>query len=83
MLDEQRYVAYLVRLWAVHHNGDLVWRASAADTRTGERRNFADVAGLCAFLQAAAADAPAPSGQLDTWDDWQQSDITQSVIEKD
>lgn len=71
MVEEQRYVAYLVRLWAVHRNGDLVWRASAADTRTGERRNFADLAGLFAFLQAAVTDAPATSGQLDTCGDGQ------------
>lgn len=71
MVEEQQYIAYLVRLWAVHRNGDLVWRASAADARTGERRNFADLAGLFAFLQAAVADAPVKSGQVDTCGDEQ------------
>ena len=71
MVEEQRYVAYLVRLWAVHRNGDLVWRASAADTRTGERRNFADLAGLFAFLQAAVTDAPVTSGKVNPCGDGQ------------
>ncbi len=36
MADEQHYLAYLVRLWTVHRNGDLAWRASAANAHTGE-----------------------------------------------
>ena len=58
MAEEQRYLAYLVRLWAVHDNGDTVWRASAENAHTGERRAFADVAGLFEFLQARVTDAP-------------------------
>ena len=29
MADETGALAYLVRMWSVHHNGDLIWRASA------------------------------------------------------
>jgi hypothetical protein len=54
MAGERGYLAYLVRLWAVHDDGELVWRASAEDAHTGERRAFADLAGLCAFLQESA-----------------------------
>lgn len=58
MADEGRYLAYLVRLWAVQRNGDVVWRASAENAHTGEHRAFADVTGLLSFLQSLAADAP-------------------------
>lgn len=58
MNDEQRYLAYMVRLWTVQRNGGRLWRASVEDVRTGERQAFADVAGLVAFLQAAMAEEP-------------------------
>jgi hypothetical protein len=45
MADERRYLAYMVRLWSVHHNGDLVWRASAENAHTGERHAFAHTRG--------------------------------------
>jgi hypothetical protein len=51
MGGEQRYLAYLVRLWTVHDNGDLVWRASVENAHTGERHAFADLADLFDFLQ--------------------------------
>ena len=65
MAEERRYLAYLVRLWTVHANGDLVWRASAENAHTGERRAFADLARLCEFLPAAAEQEPPASGQLE------------------
>ncbi len=58
MADEQRYLAYLVRLWAVHDNGDVVWRASAENAHTGDRLAFGDVESLCCYLKAMAAAAP-------------------------
>ena len=58
MNDEQRYLAYMVRLWTVRRNGGRLWRASVEDVRTGERQAFADVAGLVTFLQAAMAEEP-------------------------
>ncbi len=58
MNEEQRYLAYMVRLWTVRRNGGRLWRASVEDVRTGERQAFADVSGLVAFLQAAMAEAP-------------------------
>ena len=60
MADERRCFAYLVRLWTVHSNGDLVWRASVENAHTGERRAFADLAGLFDFLQAAVAEKEPP-----------------------
>ena len=45
--------AYLVRLWAVHRNGELLWRASIENIHTGERHAFVSLADLCRFLHAA------------------------------
>lgn len=64
MAGERGYLAYLVRLWAVHHDGDLVWRASAENAHTGERRVFADVASLCVFLRESVGQ-PAGSESCD------------------
>ena len=65
MAEERRYLAYMVRLWAVQRNGDVVWRASAENAHTGERRAFADLAGLFDFLQAATEQEPTACGQLE------------------
>ncbi len=53
MADERRYLAFLVRMWSVHSNGELVWRASAENVHTGERHGFADMESLFDFLRAA------------------------------
>jgi hypothetical protein len=45
------YQSYLLRLWQVRHNGKLIWRASLQSTRTGERRNFADLQQMLGFLR--------------------------------
>jgi hypothetical protein len=45
-----RYRSYLLRLWQVDDAGQPVWRASLADAHTGERRGFASLAALAAFL---------------------------------
>ena len=50
--------AYLVRLWAVHHNGELLWRASIENINTRERHAFADLPSLYRFLEAAIAFPP-------------------------
>ena len=60
----RRYCAYLLRLWQVESDGQPVWRASLHDPRTGERRGFADLTALGAFLAeqtiGAAKAAPQP-----------------------
>jgi hypothetical protein len=58
MTEQRRYRAYLLRLWqADDADGCLVWRASLEDARTGERRGFADLSRLCAFLEQQAANS--------------------------
>ena len=46
MAEEWHYLAYMVRLWAVHHDGDLLWRASAENVHMGKWHTIADLAGL-------------------------------------
>ena len=60
MSAEGHYLAYLVRLWTVSRNGDVVWRASAKNAHTGEERAFASVATLCRFLEEASEARPGP-----------------------
>jgi hypothetical protein len=44
------YASFLLRVWRSGAGG--AWRASLEDTRTGERRAFAEVADAFAFLEA-------------------------------
>ena len=56
--DAPHYHAYLLRWWqAAGADGlaDLAWRFSLEDPCTGERRGFASLDGLVAFLQAELA----------------------------
>ncbi len=57
------YRAYLLRLWQVRGTH---WRASIEDPHTGERRMFASVELLAAFLlRSADVDFPALPAQED------------------
>ena len=49
--EHGQYLAYLVRLWQVNHEGEAAWYASIEDPHTGERRGFADLESLFAFLK--------------------------------
>jgi hypothetical protein len=51
----RRYLSYLLRLWQTQHEGRLVWRASVESARTGERRGFASLDELHAFLVGETA----------------------------
>ena len=48
---QPRYLSYLLRLWQVENKGQLVWRASVEDSRTGERRGFASINALRSSLR--------------------------------
>ena len=50
---EERYLAYMLRLWRV--GDDRTWRASLEDPRTNERYGFADLPALFAFLENLTA----------------------------
>ena len=66
MSREQRgYISYLLRLWQIRSEGELVWRASLESPHTGERRGFANLADMFTFLEGeishAARDQIAPN----------------------
>ena len=48
---EPRYLSYLLRLWQVRTEGQLVWRASLESPHTGERTGFLSLEALFAFLE--------------------------------
>lgn len=54
----RRYESYLLRLWESDEAGQLVWRASLESSDTGERRGFADLDSLFAYLQAVCQILP-------------------------
>ena len=60
MSDEQGYMAYLLRLWQITSDGNIVWRASVESPHTGERHGFADLQALFAFLEEKT-DCPPPA----------------------
>lgn len=45
------YFSYLLRLWPITIQGQLMWRASLEHPHTGERMGFASLERLFAFLQ--------------------------------
>lgn len=61
--ERPAYLSYLLRLWRAPNGDDQPWRASLQDTMTGERRGFADLEALCAFLHTQIGTCPAPGGE--------------------
>ena len=45
------YMAFLLRLWRADEVDGAQWHASLEEPTTGERRGFADIDRLCAFLE--------------------------------
>jgi hypothetical protein len=59
MRERQRpYLAYLLRLWQVHHEREIGWRASVENAHTGEKVGFAHLDELVAFLRERTGLAP-------------------------
>jgi hypothetical protein len=65
--ERRDYLSYLLRLWRVggdggtHREEEAVWRASLESPHTGERRGFASLHELFAFLEAEVSLDPLPS----------------------
>jgi hypothetical protein len=57
---KQDYVSYLLRLWWTDDGEHEDWRASLQDTRTGERRAFARLDDLLAYLRQRMTSARLP-----------------------
>ena len=51
MSEGRRRSSYLLRLWQAEQEGTWVWRASLENAHTGERRGFAGLAEMYAFLE--------------------------------
>jgi hypothetical protein len=49
--EQQRYFAYMLRLWQVSSDGEPIWRASLESPHSGELRGFANLELLFAFLE--------------------------------
>jgi hypothetical protein len=49
--EPRHYISYLLRLWQIRSERQLVWRASLESPHTGKRRGFASLADLFIFLE--------------------------------
>ncbi len=49
-MDKVFYFSYLLRVWRVVRDDELVWMASLEDPRTGKRQGFTSLEDLYAFL---------------------------------
>ncbi len=49
-MDKVFYFSYLLRVWRVVREDELVWMASLEDPRTGKRQSFTSLEDLYAFL---------------------------------
>ena len=58
--EQRGYISYLLRLWSTESGGKALWRASLESAKTGERRGFAGLDDLVAFLQEQTAVPAAP-----------------------
>ena len=56
------YQSYLLRLWRAPGGAEQPWRASLENPLTGERKGFADLEALVAFLREQIEGYPAPVG---------------------
>ncbi len=55
------YLAFMLRLWQVGGEGEPAWRASLESPHTGERRGFASLEALFAFLEEQTRSTDDPS----------------------
>ncbi|NLS76146.1 MAG: hypothetical protein GXY76_02690 [Chloroflexi bacterium] len=46
-----RYLAYVLRLWPAQGDAGVEWRASLQSAETGEKRGFASLRELFAYLE--------------------------------
>lgn len=55
--EQANYQSYLLRLWQVDEE-EGGWQASLESARTGERRGFADLEAMLAYLRQATGALP-------------------------
>lgn len=49
--EQRRYISYLLRLWQIKSEGELVWRMSLENPLTHKRQGFGSLEELCDFLE--------------------------------
>jgi hypothetical protein len=49
------HCSYLLRLWQVSSNGEQAWRILLENVQTGEKRGFASLEELLAYLRRLSA----------------------------
>lgn len=49
------YLSYLLRLWRTGSKDATAWRSALEDVQTGERRTFANLDALIAYLREVTA----------------------------
>ncbi|OGO62572.1 MAG: hypothetical protein A2030_11285 [Chloroflexi bacterium RBG_19FT_COMBO_50_10] len=57
------YISFLLRLWQVPTNGEHAWRVLLENVQTGEKRGFAGLEELLAYLCQVTADTNETSGE--------------------
>jgi hypothetical protein len=54
--EEMGYRSFLLRMWCVKQNGELSWRASLENPRTGQKHFFSSLEALNEFLYKLGQD---------------------------
>ena len=57
------YYSFLLRMWRVKENNQQVWRASLDNVESGDKRGFACLEELLAYLRQTAEQGDNPSGE--------------------
>jgi hypothetical protein len=69
-MDQVFYFSYLLRVWRVLRDDELIWMASLEDPRTGKRQSFTSLEDVYAFLlkdiRQITAKSPAQTEQRKT-----------------
>lgn len=50
--EKATYRSFLLRLWRVEQNGDLIWRCSLEETGSGWHQKFVNLDALFGYLNA-------------------------------
>lgn len=53
MIEETRYLAYLLRIWVTCHGETVACRAVLLDPHSGEQRGFSDLESLFTAIREA------------------------------
>ena len=64
--SREQHQSYLLRLWRAGNGNAPEWRMSLEDTRTHERRGFADLPSLVAFLEQQIRGGNLPQVRADS-----------------